>query len=56
MLKHAIAVGAAAARARLPELIGETFRPSATHATLPDAGVADPDASPTPPSAAGAPA
>jgi glycerol-3-phosphate acyltransferase PlsX len=56
MLKHAIAVGAAAARARLPELIGETFRPSATHATVPDAGVADPDASPTPPSAAGAPA
>ena len=28
MVKHAIAVGAAAARARLPELIGEAFRPS----------------------------
>jgi hypothetical protein len=29
MVMHAIRVGAAAARARLPELIGETFRPAA---------------------------
>jgi glycerol-3-phosphate acyltransferase PlsX len=27
MVKHAVGVGAAAARARLPELIGEAFRP-----------------------------
>jgi len=32
MVKHAIAVGAAAARARLPELIGDTFRPVASGA------------------------
>ena len=29
MVKYAIAVGAAAARARLPELIGDAFRPVA---------------------------
>ncbi len=29
MVKHAIRVGAAAARVRLPELIAETFRPMA---------------------------
>jgi hypothetical protein len=27
MIKHAIAVGAAAARARVPELIGQALRP-----------------------------
>jgi len=57
MVKHAIAVGAAAARARLPELIGETFRPSGASATLPESGTAaGPGGFPTPPSPAGAPA
>jgi hypothetical protein len=28
MIKYAVAVGAASARARLPELIGEAFRPA----------------------------
>jgi glycerol-3-phosphate acyltransferase PlsX len=55
MIKHAIAVGAAAARVRLPELIGDTFRgPSA--AATPSADGAEPDASSAVPPAAGAPA
>jgi hypothetical protein len=37
MVTHALAVGAAAARARLPELIGEAFRTSGS----PDDSAAD---------------
>jgi len=57
MVKHAIAVGAAAARARLPELIGETFRQTAAAAGIPEAGAAaGPVGSAVPPPATGAPA
>jgi phosphate acyltransferase len=57
MVKHAIAVGAAAARARLPELIGETFRRPVAGAAMSEAGAAaKPGRSSAPPPAAGAPA
>jgi glycerol-3-phosphate acyltransferase PlsX len=57
MVKHAIAVGAAAARARLPELIGETFGVPVAGDVMSEAGVAGkPDGSSAPPRAAGAPA
>jgi glycerol-3-phosphate acyltransferase PlsX len=57
MVKHAIGVGAAAARARLPELIGETFRPSADSATPLEAGApAGSSGAPAPSAAAGRPA
>jgi glycerol-3-phosphate acyltransferase PlsX len=36
MVKHAIRVGAAAARVRLPELIAETFRPAASGGAVED--------------------
>ncbi len=57
MVKHAIAVGAAVARARLPELIGETFRRAAPLA--PRAGgepAVEPGSQSAPPPAAAAPA
>jgi glycerol-3-phosphate acyltransferase PlsX len=57
MVKHAIAVGAAVARARLPELIGETFRRAAPLATHTGAEPAvEPGSQSAPPPAATAPA
>ncbi len=57
MIMHAVAVGAAAARVRLPELIGETFRrPGAS--SLPGAPdpTVDAEGSQARPPAAGTPA
>jgi glycerol-3-phosphate acyltransferase PlsX len=55
MVKHAIAVGAAAARARLPELIGQAFRPPVAAVVTPDPAVtAQPGGSSAMPPAAGA--
>ena len=49
MIKHAIGVGAASARARLPELIGETFRPArAAGAAMEPAVTAGPPATEAP--------
>jgi len=56
MVKHAIAVGAASARGRLPELIGETFRRAAAAGAPRDAVTPGPVGSTVPPPAAGAPA
>ena len=53
MVKHAIAAGAAVARARLPELIGQTFRRPTPVATLPATDVsAAPGGTSAPPPAA----
>jgi glycerol-3-phosphate acyltransferase PlsX len=49
MVKHAIAVGAAAARARLPELIGQTFRGFAAAAGIPGATASPEPGAPSPP-------
>jgi hypothetical protein len=56
MVKHAIAVGAASARGRLPELIGETFRRAAAAGAPRDAVTPGPVGSTVPPPAAGTPA
>ena len=53
MIKHAIAVGAASARGRLPELIGETFRRPATAGAANGATAADAVGSSAEPPAAG---
>jgi glycerol-3-phosphate acyltransferase PlsX len=51
MVKHAIAVGAASARGRLPELIGETFRRPTAAGAAPGADVPGPVGSSVPPPA-----
>jgi len=56
MVKHAIAVGAASARGRLPELIGETFRRPLAAGAPPDAVAPGQVGSSVPPPAAGTPA
>jgi hypothetical protein len=57
MITHAIAVGAAAARVRLPELIGETFRrPGAASTPAPAGAAAGGDDVATRPPVAGSPA
>jgi glycerol-3-phosphate acyltransferase PlsX len=53
MISHAIAVGAASARGRLPELIGETFRRPASSR---DASGTEPVGTSPQPPATGAPA
>jgi hypothetical protein len=54
MIKHAIAVGAAAARVQLPELIGETFRSPRVAGPGGAGDGAEADAVPVPPQASGA--
>ena len=56
MVKHAIAVGAASARGRLPELIGETFRRPLATGTPPGEVAPGQVGSSLPPPAAGTPA
>jgi glycerol-3-phosphate acyltransferase PlsX len=50
MIKHAVAVGAASARARLPELIGEAFRPAGSGPDMDGAasGASEPASEETP--------